>query len=92
MLGIDKTTLIHSGVAAEDIRHIYRALYVLTNSFYDMVRKVTERVQKERIEIITRIWSVYQMLLELTHPTQFKLLTSELETQQMLISDNILTE
>jgi len=48
-----------------------------------MLTDVTEHheVRKDRIEVISHIWSAYQMLLENTNESDFKLVIKHIEDE-----------
>jgi hypothetical protein len=47
-LGLDKMTLTTAGMSPDDIRKIYRALYVSSNSVFAMIRETTTHVPREK--------------------------------------------
>lgn len=61
--GIDRTTLLKSGLQPVDIDRLYRSLFVYSIGFYQLMQKVLERTNK-KYTIITSIWKVYAILLE----------------------------
>jgi hypothetical protein len=60
-LGLDKSSMMSDGVSKDDVRSIYRTLYVTTGSIFKMIKEVTLHVsrEKERFGLMSRIWSVY---------------------------------
>ncbi|OMJ72882.1 hypothetical protein SteCoe_28574 [Stentor coeruleus] len=61
--GIDRTTLLKSGLQPADIDRLYRSLFVYSIGFYQLMQKVLERSGK-KYSVITNIWKVYAILLE----------------------------
>lgn len=43
--GIDKDTLNNSGMSSESINHLYRALFVYSIGFYNLVKELIEKTK-----------------------------------------------
>ena len=54
-------TLTKAGLSQDDVRTIYRSLYVSSNSVFRMINETTRHVtrDKERHKIMAQIWDVY---------------------------------
>lgn len=61
--GIDRTTLLNSGLQSSEVDRIYRALFVYSIGFFQLIRKILEHTRK-KYSIVTGIWKVFAILLE----------------------------
>ena len=75
--GIDPLTLMDSGVSKEDVTRIYRSLFVYSVGFFEFLKKILER-SASSYAIIISIWKVYQILLEYSCKTDYRMLITEL--------------
>ena len=80
-LGIDKATFEKHKINGEDMRRVYRGLYVSSKSLFDLLTDITQHMpsREERTILKTCIWNAYQMLVEIVHETEFKSLTAEID-------------
>ena len=75
--GIDRSTLITSGLSTEEVDRIYRSLFVYSVGFFELLKKILATTQRN-YEIITTIWKVYQVLLEYCCKTDYRILIAEI--------------
>jgi hypothetical protein len=61
--GIDKLTLTNAGIPTEVVDRIFRALFVYSIGFYELMNKCLAHT-KNKYCTITSIWKVYSILLE----------------------------
>ena len=62
--GIHREFLVHeAGLTPDAVDRIYRALYVYSVGFYDLLKKVIKNSTK-KVQVITALWKVYSILLE----------------------------
>jgi len=58
------------------VDRIYRALFVYSVGFYELVKKCLEHTEK-KYTIVTAIWKVFSILLEYCCRTDYRMLISE---------------
>ena len=90
--GIDRMVLTNSGIPNEDVNHLYRCLYVYSLGFYSLIKDIIDKSKEVQFEqqqeggskrhqtkfsIVTAVWKVYQILLEFTYRSDYKLLISK---------------
>ena len=75
--GIDRQTLVNSGVSPDEVDRIYRSLFVYSVGFFEFLKKILQSTMKN-YQIITSIWKVYQVLLEYCCKTDYRILIAEL--------------
>ena len=56
--GIDRMTLRNSNLSVEDQDRIYRALFVHSVGFFELLKKVLNQTEKD-FAILTAIWKVF---------------------------------
>ena len=71
--GIDRQTLTKANVDPNDVDRIYRALFVYSVGFYELIKKVMMHCNK-KYTVITSIWKVFAILLEYCCRTDYRLL------------------
>ncbi len=72
--------LQEAGIPTEDIDRIYRALFVYSVGFHELIKKCLEHTQK-KYTIITQIWKVFAILLEYCCRTDYRMLISEISKE-----------
>lgn len=77
---IDRLDLQNSGIPNEMVDRIYRALFVYSVGFYELIKKCLEHTEK-KYTIITAIWRVFSILLEYCCRTDYRMLISEIEQE-----------
>jgi hypothetical protein len=80
--GVDKLTLTNAGIPTEVVDRIYRALFVYSIGFYELMNKALAHTTG-KYGVITSIWKVYAVLLEYCSASDYRMLISELSTQHM---------
>ena len=78
--GIDRLTLTNSGIPNEMVDRIFRALFVYSVGFYELIKKCLEHTEK-RYTIITSLWKVYSILLEYCCRSDYRMLISEISKE-----------
>ena len=96
--GIDRDRLKFLGVSDIMIDRLYRALFVYSVGFYELITKITkfnnkEQSESKRTKIIGSVWTVYSILLEFWWKSDYRLLISQLaseyEKQKQTLKDII---
>ena len=59
---------------------MYRALFVYSVGFYELIKKCLQHTQK-KYTIITSIWKVFSILLEYCCRTDYRMLISEIQKE-----------
>lgn len=72
--------LQEAGIPPEDIDRIYRALFVYSVGFHELIKKCLEHTKK-KYTIITQIWKVFAILLEYCCRTDYRMLISEISKE-----------
>ena len=62
------------------VYRVYRALFVYSVGFYELVRKCLDHTDK-KYTIITNIWKVFAILLEYCCRTDYRMLISEISKE-----------
>ena len=75
--GIDRQTLVSAGISPEEVDRIYRSLFVYSVGFFELLKKILATTSRN-YTIITAIWKVFQVLLEYSCKTDYKILIAEL--------------
>ena len=60
---VDRAYLLKMGVPVQEIDRLYRALFVYSIGFYEMLLKTVEHAQS-KYSVLSSLWKVYQVLLE----------------------------
>ena len=84
--GIDRQTLMKENIDNDDIDRIYRALFVYSVGFYELINKVMAHTEK-KYTTITNIWKVFAILLEYCCRTDYTLLIQAISREHKLESD-----
>lgn len=74
---IDRISLTKGGISNELCDRVYRALFVYSVGFYELIKKCLQHT-KSRYTIITQIWKVFAILLEYCCRTDYQMLISEI--------------
>jgi hypothetical protein len=80
--GVDKLTLTNAGIPNEVVDRIYRALFVYSIGFYELMNKALIHTSN-KYRVITSIWKVYAVLLEYCSASDYRMLINELSVQHM---------
>lgn len=78
--GIDRLALTNAGIPNELVDRIYRALFVYSVGFYELIKKCLCHCEK-RYSIITSIWKVFSILLEYCCKTDYRMLIAEISKE-----------
>ena len=79
--GIDRTTLLNSGLQSSDVDRIYRSLFVYSIGFFQLLRKILEHTKK-KYTIITGIWKIYAILLEYCCQFDYEMIITTLNIEK----------
>jgi hypothetical protein len=71
--GIERNCFLEAGIPNEFVDRIYRALFVYSVGFYELMNKALEHTER-KFSIITAVWKVYSILLEHCCRTDYKML------------------
>ena len=72
--------LIEAGITNELVDRIYRALFVYSVGFYELIKKCLDHTDK-KYTIITALWKVFSILLEYCCRTDYRMLIQEISTE-----------
>lgn len=75
--GIDRGTLKSNGIDDESITRIYRALYVYSLGFYQLIQEPLQRGRNKNLLLAT-IWKIYSVLLQHVGKTEYATVVSNL--------------
>lgn len=76
--GIHRDLLVaHYGLPTELVDRIYRALFVYSVGFYELIKKALEHT-KGRFTVVTSIWKVFSILLEYCCRTDYRMLIQKI--------------
>lgn len=78
--GIEKTVLIEAGIPDDTVNRIYRALFVYSVGFYELIKKCLDHTDK-KYTIITALWKVFAILLEYCCRTDYRMLIQEISQE-----------
>lgn len=89
--GIDRFTMMNSGLSQEDVDRIYRCLFVYSVGFFEMLKSVLAQTEKN-FSTVTAIWKVFQVLLEYCCKTDYKIMMAEVSTKYQESLERLLQE
>ena len=72
--------LIEAGITNELVDRIYRALFVYSVGFYELIKKCLDHTDK-KYTIITALWKVFSILLEYCCRTDYRMLIQEISQE-----------
>ena len=78
--GIDRLELRKAGIENDLIDRVYRALFVYSVGFYELIKKCLQHTGK-KYSMITNIWKVFAILLEYCCRTDYRMLISEISKE-----------
>ena len=78
--GIERSVLIEAGITNELVDRIYRALFVYSVGFYELIKKCLDHTDK-KYTIITALWKVFSILLEYCCRTDYRMLIQEISQE-----------
>jgi hypothetical protein len=77
VFGIDRETLERNNLDAESVNRLYRALFVYSLGFHDLIKEPLER-SKNRHNTLVAIWKVYSVLLQYVCKTEYSTVVAKL--------------
>jgi len=83
--GINRETFKANGLDDESINRIYRALYVYSLGFSELIKEPLER-GTNRDALLAAIWKVYSILLQYVGKSEY---TGEKDSDLSVASDNV---
>lgn len=86
--GIDRPVLIQEGIPANMVDRIYRALFVYSVGFYELIKKCLKHTDK-KYKIITDIWKVFAILLEYCCRTDYRMLIQEITEEHKKVFEDL---
>ena len=81
--GIDRLNLTNAGIPNDLVDRIFRALFVYSVGFYELIKKCLQHCEK-KYSIITNIWKVFSILLEYCCKTDYRMLIAEISKEHKL--------
>jgi hypothetical protein len=69
-----------AGIPTEVIDRVYRALFVYSVGFYELIKKCLQHTDK-KYTLITNVWKVFAILLEYCCRTDYRMLISEISKE-----------
>jgi len=86
--GIDRLVLTNAGIPDDLVNRVYRALFVYSVGFYELIKKCLQHTEK-KYTIITNIWKVFAILLEYCCRTDYRMLISEISKEHKNALDQL---
>jgi hypothetical protein len=85
--------MTNAGLSSDEVDRIYRCLFVYSVGFFEMLKKVLAQ-SENNFSIITQIWKVFQVLLEYSCKTDYKIMMATIsekyqENLDKLMQDNL---
>ena len=77
---IDRVTFGALGIPGEFVDRVYRALFVYSVGFYELIRKILDHAEG-KYSLITSVWKVFSILLEYCCRTDYRMLFSEIQKE-----------
>jgi hypothetical protein len=77
VFGIDKETLKANELDSDAINRLYRALYVYSLGFHELIKEPLER-SVNRHKTLTSVWKVYSILLQYVCKTEYSMVVAKL--------------
>mmetsp|Transcript_21919 Transcript_21919/g.34056 ORF Transcript_21919/g.34056 Transcript_21919/m.34056 type:complete len:107 (+) Transcript_21919:501-821(+) len=85
---IDRQNLLDMKVSIQTCDRVYRALFVHSVGFFELLKDSTKSVVEGKEKIQANIWRVFQILLEYACKTDYTLVTQQMEkTHQEKLED-----
>ncbi len=80
LFGIDRATLFTANLAHETIDRLYRALFVYSLGFYELLTKSLAHAENKHF-MVTNFWKAYSLLLENCCRSDYQLTVARIEQQ-----------
>lgn len=77
---IDRMSFSNAGIPTELVDRVYRALFVYSVGFHELVKKLLQHTEK-KYTLITSVWKVFAILLEYCCRTDYRMLISEISKE-----------
>jgi len=78
---IDRHVLVvESGLSDDMVNRIYRALFVYSVGFYELIKKCLSH-SKQKYAIVTSIWKVFSILLEYCCKSDYRMLIQKISEE-----------
>lgn len=78
--GIDRMAFSNAGIPTDLVDRVYRALFVYSVGFYELIKKCLQHTDK-KYTLITNVWKVFAILLEYCCRTDYRMLISEISKE-----------
>jgi len=78
MAGVDRMSLRHAGIPGSLVERLYRALYVYTIGFHDIMAEITKHTKNQDMPVLSRIWLLFMHLLENYNRSKYQSMLQEL--------------
>jgi hypothetical protein len=78
--GIDRMAFSSFGIPTELVDRVYRALFVYSVGFHELIKKCLMHCEK-KYTLITNIWKVFAVLLEYCCRSDYRMLISEISSE-----------
>ena len=75
--GIDRMAFTSAGIPSELVDRVYRALFVYSVGFYELISKCLQHTDR-KFTIITNVWKVFSILLEYCCRTDYMMLITKI--------------
>lgn len=86
---IDRHALtVGAGISDQLVDRIYRALFVYSVGFYELIKECLHQSEK-KYSTITNIWKVFAILLEYCCRTDYRMLISEISKEHKKELDDL---
>ena len=89
--GIDRIAFNVAGIPGELTDRVYRALFVYSVGFYELIKKCLQHTEK-KYTLITNVWKVFAILLEYCCRTDYRMLISEISKENKLEMEKMAEE
>jgi len=86
--GIDRMAFSNAGSPSELVDRVYRALFVYSVGFYELIKKCLQHTDK-KYTLITNVWKVFAILLEYCCRTDYRMLISEISKENKAELDKL---
>ena len=86
--GIDRMAFSNAGIPPDLVDRVYRALFVYSVGFYELIKKCLQHTEK-KYTLITIVWKVFAILLEYCCRTDYRMLISEISKEHKAELDKL---
>jgi hypothetical protein len=78
----------NAGIPPDLVDRVYRALFVYSVGFYELIKKCLQHTEK-KYTLITNVWKVFAILLEYCCRTDYRMLISEISKEHKAELDKL---